>query len=436
MTNKIWNPHFETMSREDMRQVQSERLRDAVERVYYNVPYYREKMQREGLGPEHIKSVDDLSKLPFTVKQDLRDNYPFGLFAVPMSEIIRVHASSGTTGKPTVVGYTRSDIGIWSEVMARTLTSAGAGKNDFIQIAYGYGLFTGGLGVHYGGEKIGASVIPISGGNTRRQLQLMEDFGSTVLACTPSYAAYLAEAIEESGIKREDLKLRIGVFGAEPWTENMRREIEKRLQIKAIDIYGLSEIIGPGVSFECPHQCGLHVNEDHFIPEIIDPETLEVLPEGELGELVFSTITKEGLPIIRYRTRDLTRLNFEKCACGRTLVRMNKCTGRSDDMLIIRGVNLFPSQIESVLLEMDETTPHYLLVVDRVNNLDSLELQVEVEDRFYSDTIGELQNLRKKIQHQVESSTGLSVNVKLVEPKTLERSEGKARRVIDKRKLF
>lgn len=436
MTNKIWNPHFETMSREDMRQVQSERLRDAVERVYYNVPYYREKMQSQGLGPEHIKSVDDLSKLPFTVKQDLRDNYPFGLFAVPMSEIIRVHASSGTTGKPTVVGYTRADIGIWSEVMARTLTSAGAGKNDFIQIAYGYGLFTGGLGVHYGGEKIGASVIPISGGNTRRQLQLMEDFGSTVLACTPSYAAYLAEAIEESGIKREDLKLRIGVFGAEPWTENMRREIEKRLQIKAIDIYGLSEIIGPGVSFECPHQCGLHVNEDHFIPEIIDPETLEVLPEGELGELVFSTITKEGLPIIRYRTRDLTRLNFEKCACGRTLVRMNKCTGRSDDMLIIRGVNLFPSQIESVLLDMDETTPHYLLVVDRVNNLDSLELQVEVEDRFYSDTIGELQNLRKKIQHQVESSTGLSVNVKLVEPKTLERSEGKARRVIDKRKLF
>lgn len=436
MTNKIWNPHFETMSREDMRQVQSERLRDAVERVYYNVPYYREKMQREGLGPEHIKSVDDLSKLPFTVKQDLRDNYPFGLFAVPMSEIIRVHASSGTTGKPTVVGYTRADIGIWSEVMARTLTSAGAGKNDFIQIAYGYGLFTGGLGVHYGGEKIGASVIPISGGNTKRQLQLMEDFGSTVLACTPSYAAYLAEAIEESGIKREDLKLRIGVFGAEPWTENMRREIEKRLQIKAIDIYGLSEIIGPGVSFECPHQCGLHINEDHFIPEIIDPETLEVLPEGELGELVFSTITKEGLPIIRYRTRDLTRLNFEKCACGRTLVRMNKCTGRSDDMLIIRGVNLFPSQIESVLLEMDETTPHYLLIVDRLNNLDTLELQVEVEDRFYSDTIGELQNLRKKIQHQVESATGLSVNVKLVEPKTIERSEGKARRVIDKRKLF
>jgi phenylacetate-CoA ligase len=319
--------------------------------------------------------------------------------------------------------------------MARTFTAAGAGKSDFIQIAYGYGLFTGGLGAHYGGEKIGATVIPISGGNTKRQLQLMEDFGTTVLACTPSYAAYLAETIEESGISRDELKLRVGVFGAEPWTENMRREIEKRLRIKAIDIYGLSEVIGPGVSFECEHQCGLHINEDHFIPEIIDPDTLEVLPEGELGELVFTTITKEGLPLIRYRTRDLTRLNFDKCACGRTIVRMNKCTGRSDDMLIIRGVNLFPSQIESVLMEMDETTPHYLLVVDRVNNLDTLELQLEVEDRFYSDTIGELQALRKKITHAVESATGLSVNVKLVEPKTIERSEGKAKRVIDKRKL-
>ncbi|WP_026475161.1 phenylacetate--CoA ligase family protein [Alkaliflexus imshenetskii] len=433
MNKSIWNPHFETMSREQMREVQSERLRDVVERVYYNVPSYRAKMQAAGIGPEHIQSIDDLSKLPFTTKQDLRDNYPYGLFAVPMSEIIRIHASSGTTGKPTVVGYSRRDIGVWSEVMARTLTGAGAGKEDFIQIAYGYGLFTGGLGLHYGGEKIGASVIPISGGNTKRQLQLMQDFGSTVLACTPSYAAYLAEAIEESGIDRKELKLRIGVFGAEPWTENMRREIEKKLQIRAIDIYGLSEIIGPGVSFECPHQCGLHINEDHFIPEIIDPETLEVLPEGELGELVFTTVTKEGLPIIRYRTRDLTRLNFGTCACGRTLVRMNKCTGRSDDMLIIRGVNLFPSQIESVLLGMDETTPHYLLVVDRVNNLDSLELHVEVEDRFYQDTISDLQKLRMKIQNHVESATGLSVSVKLVEPKTIERSEGKAKRVIDKR---
>lgn len=426
---------METMSRDQMRVVQSERLRDTVERVYYNIPYYRQRMQEMGLAPEDIKSVDDLKHLPFTTKSDLRDNYPFGLFAVPMSEIIRIHASSGTTGKATVVGYTRHDVGIWSEVMARTFTAAGAGKSDFIQIAYGYGLFTGGLGAHYGGEKIGATVIPISGGNTKRQLQLMEDFGTTVLACTPSYAAYLAETIEESGISRDKLKLRVGVFGAEPWTENMRREIEKRLRIKAIDIYGLSEVIGPGVSFECEHQCGLHINEDHFIPEIIDPDTLEVLPEGELGELVFTTITKEGLPLIRYRTRDLTRLNFDKCACGRTIVRMNKCTGRSDDMLIIRGVNLFPSQIESVLMEMDETTPHYLLVVDRVNNLDTLELQLEVEDRFYSDTIGELQALRKKITHAVESATGLSVNVKLVEPKTIERSEGKAKRVIDKRKL-
>ena len=352
-----------------------------------------------------------------------------------MSEIIRIHASSGTTGRPTVVGYSRRDIDVWSEVMARTLTSAGVGKNDFIQIAYGYGLFTGGLGAHYGGEKIGASVIPISGGNTRRQLQLMQDFGSTVLACTPSYAAYLAEAIEESGIKREDLKLKFGIFGAEPWTDNMRRNIEQKLNIKATDIYGLSEVIGPGVSFECHCQRGLHINEDHFIPEIIDPETLKVLPDGELGELVFTTVTKEGLPLIRYRTRDLSRLNRETCECGRTLVRMTKCTGRSDDMLIIRGVNLFPSQIESVLLEMSEATPHYLLVVDRINNLDTLELHVEVEDRFYNDQISELQALRKKIEHQVLSATGLSVSVKLVEPKTIERSEGKAKRVIDKRKM-
>lgn len=432
----IWNPHFETLTRDQMRAVQSERLRDVVDRVYYNVPYYREKMQKLGMTPEAIATVDDLKNLPFTIKQDLRDNYPFGLFAVPMSEIIRVHASSGTTGKSTVVGYTRNDIGIWSEVMARTFTAAGATKDDYIQIAYGYGLFTGGLGAHYGGEKIGATVVPISGGNTKRQIQLMHDFGSTVLACTPSYATYLAEAIEESGMSRDEFKLRIGVFGAEPWSENMRREIERRLRIKAIDIYGLSEVIGPGVSFECEHQCGLHINEDHFIPEIIDPETLEVLPEGELGELVFTTITKQGLPLIRYRTRDLTRLNYGECACGRTLVRMNKCTGRSDDMLIIRGVNLFPSQIESVLLEMDETTPNYMLIVDRVNNLDTLELQLEVEDRFYSDTISELQALTKKIRHSIESATGLSVVVKLVEPKSLERSEGKARRVIDKRKAL
>jgi len=423
------------MDRDGMSHFQSTRLRETVERVYFNVPYYRNKMQEAGLGPEKINSLDDLHKLPFTTKQDLRDNYPYGLFAVPMSEIVRIHASSGTTGKATVVGYTRNDISTWSEVMARTLSCAGATRNDFMQIAYGYGLFTGGLGLHYGGEKIGASVIPISGGNTMRQIQLMRDFGSTVLACTPSYALFLAEAIEESGIKREELKLRVGVFGAEPWTEEMRREIESKLKIKAIDIYGLSEIIGPGVASECMEQCGLHINEDHFLPEIIDPDTLEVLPAGSLGELVFTTITKEGLPLIRYRTRDLTRLKYEKCKCGRTLVRMEKCLGRSDDMLIIRGVNLFPSQVESVLLEMEETKPHYMLIVDRINNLDTLELKVEVEEDYFQDRISELQSLRDKIQSALESATGIGLKVTLVEPKTIQRSEGKSQRVIDNRKF-
>ncbi len=422
------------MDRDGLRKVQGERLRETVERIYFNVPYYRNKMQEAGLGPENIHTIDDIAKLPFTTKNDLRDNYPFGLFAVPMSEIVRVHASSGTTGKPTVVGYTRNDISTWSEVMARTLTSAGANRNDFIQIAYGYGLFTGGLGLHYGGEKIGASVIPISGGNTDRQIQLMHDFGSTVLACTPSYALYLAEAIQESGIKREELKLRVGVFGAEPWTENMRREIEDKLRIMAIDIYGLSEVIGPGVASECPIQKGLHIAEDHFYPEIIDPETLQVLPSGSVGELVFTTITKEGLPLIRYRTRDLTRLNHEKCKCGRTMVRMEKCLGRSDDMLIIRGVNLFPSQVETVLLEMSETKPHYQLLVDRVNNLDTLELKVEVDEAFFLDRISQLEALRQRLQNKLENSLGLAIKVTLVEPKTIERSEGKAKRVIDKRK--
>jgi phenylacetate-CoA ligase len=423
------------MDRDGIRHVQSERLREVVERVYFNVPYYRNKMQEAGIGPESIQTIDDISKLPFTTKQDLRDNYPFGLFAVPMSEIVRVHASSGTTGKPTVVGYTRSDISTWSEVMARTLTGAGANRNDFIQVAYGYGLFTGGLGLHYGGEKIGASVIPISGGNTTRQIQLMHDFGSTVLACTPSYALYLAEAIQESGINRDELKLRVGVFGAEPWTENMRREIEDKLRIKAIDIYGLSEVIGPGVASECLVQEGLHINEDHFFPEIIDPVTLKTMPSGSTGELVFTTLTKEGLPLIRYRTRDLTRLNHETCKCGRTMVRMEKCLGRSDDMLIIRGVNLFPSQVESVLLEMSEIKPHYLLIVDRINNLDTLELKVEVDEAFFQDKISQLEALRQKLQNNLENSLGLCIKVTLVEPKVIERSEGKSKHVIDKRKF-
>ena len=422
------------MNREEMRACQGQRLIDMVERVYHNVPFYRHKMQELGLHPEDIKGIDDLKRLPFTTKQDLRDNYPFGLFAVPQSEIVRVHASSGTTGKPTVVGYTRRDLNTWSEVVARCMVSAGVHKHDVVHIAYGYGLFTGGLGLHYGSERIGATVIPISGGNTKRQMQIMHDFGSTILACTPSYSLFLAEALEEEGIKREEYKLRVGIFGAEPWTENMRREIEERWKIKAIDIFGLSEVIGPGVSCECECQDGLHVQEDHFIPEIIDPVSLDVLPGGAEGELVFTTVTKEGLPLLRYRTRDLTTLNYEPCKCGRTLVRMRKCTGRSDDMLIIRGVNLFPSQIESVLLEMSETSPHYLLIVDRVNNLDTLDLHVEVDQQFFQDKISELQKLTKKLQGNLESTLGLSVNVKLVEPKTIERSEGKAKRVIDNRK--
>jgi phenylacetate-CoA ligase len=422
------------MARKDMNSLQGRRLSELIERVYFNVPYYREKMQVAQLTPDDIRGPNDLKKLPFTTKNDLRDNYPFGLFALPTSEIIRVHASSGTTGKPTVVGYTRKDLAVWSEVVARTLACAGVERNDFIQIAYGYGLFTGGLGLHYGGEKIGAVVIPVSGGNTARQLQIMQDFSSTVLACTPSYALFLAEAIEEMNIDRSRIKLRVGVFGAEPWTENMRKEIESKLGIKAIDIYGLSEVIGPGVASECMVQDGLHINEDHFIPEIIDPETLQPLPEGETGELVFTTITKEGLPLIRYRTRDLTSLDYRPCRCGRTLVRMKKCTGRSDDMLIIRGVNIFPSTIESVLLETGETRPHYLLVIDRINNMDVLQVLVEVDQEFFLDRIGQLESLRQKIKSALESTLGISIDVKLVEHKTIERSEGKARRVIDKRK--
>ncbi len=431
----IWNETIECMSRGDLSKIQLIRLKETVERVYHNVPFYRKKMQQMNVGPEDIHQLSDIRKLPFTVKDDLRDNYPFGLFAVPMSEIVRLHASSGTTGKPTVVGYTRKDISTWSEVMARTLACAGAHRDDFIQIAYGYGLFTGGLGVHYGAEKLGASVIPISGGNTERQLQLMEDFGSTVIACTPSYALYLAEAIDEANIDRRKLKIRVGVLGAEPWTQSMRKEIQEKLNIKAIDIYGLSEVIGPGVSTECEQQEGLHIFEDHFIPEIIDPQTLEPLPEGEEGELVFTTVTKEGLPLIRYRTKDLTSLHYEKCECGRTMVRMKKTTGRSDDMLIIRGVNVFPSQIESVLLEMTETSPHYLLIVERDGSMDTLTIMVEVQESFFSDEIKALEALQQKIRHKIQSTLGLTVKVKLVEPKTIKRTAGKSKRVMDKRNV-
>jgi len=431
----IWNEKIECASREEMRNMQSVRLKDTVQRIYHAVPSYRKKMQERGLTPHDIHSIEDLCKLPFTTKADLRDNYPFGLFTVPMSEIVRLHASSGTTGKPTVVGYTRKDIQMWSEVVSRSLCMAGVHHHDIVQIAYGYGLFTGGLGLHYGTENLGASVIPISGGNSSKQIQLMEDFGSSVLCCTPSYALNLAEVMKEMGVSPEKLKLRVGIFGAEPWTEAMRTEIETKLRIKAIDIYGLSEIVGPGVSCECEHQCGMHINEDHFLPEIIDPETLEHVPMGGMGELVFTTITKEGIPLIRYRTRDLTRLIDEPCACGRTLVRMVKCKGRSDDMLIIRGVNVFPSQIETVLLQMSEVEPHYLLIIEREGTLDTVTLMVEVQEQFFSDEVRKLQELRIKITRQLESVLGISVNVKLVEPKTIERTAGKSQRVIDKRKL-
>lgn len=430
-----WNQSRECMPREEMQKLQNERLIKTVKRVYHNVPYYRARMQEKGIEPGDIKGIEDLPKLPFTYKQDLRDNYPFGTFAVPLSEIVRIHASSGTTGKKTVVGYTRSDIERWSEVMARTLVSAGATKESVIQVAYGYGLFTGGLGAHYGAEKLGASVIPISGGNTRLQVEIMKDFGTTILACTPSYALYMAEEIEEAGIKLSELKLKAGVFGAEPCSDAMRNEIERKLGILAIDIYGLSEVIGPGVASECPCKCGLHIQEDHFIPEIIDPETEEVLPPGSQGELVFTTITKEGLPLIRYRTRDVSSLEYSPCACGRTLVRMSKVTGRTDDMLIIRGVNVFPSQIESVLLEMGDTAPHYLIIVDRVSNLDVMEVWVEMTSTMFSDEVKRIEDLEKSIRKRIEDTLGISVQVKLVEPKSIERSQGKAKRVIDKRKI-
>jgi phenylacetate-CoA ligase len=432
---QYWNRTYECMSRDEMDRVQSERLINTVKRIYHGVPFYREKMQKKGIEPGDIKSVEDLSKLPFSYKQDLRDTYPYGLFAVPLSEIIRIHASSGTTGKQIVVGYTRKDIDTWSEVMARSLVSAGASKDSIIQVAYGYGLFTGGLGAHYGAERVGASVIPISGGNTKRQLQIMKDFGTTILACTPSYALFMAEELEEAGIDKKELKLKSGVFGAEPWSDNMRNEIEQRLGILALDIYGLSEIIGPGVAIECRCKCGMHIQEDHFIPEIINPETEEVLPPGSKGELVFSTITKEGMPLLRYRTRDVSSLVYEKCECGRTLVRMTKVSGRTDDMLIIRGVNVFPSQIESVLLEIGETAPHYLLIVDRVDNLDSLEIWVEMTQSMFSDEVKHIEDLERKIKKEIEGTLGISAKIKLVEPKTIERSEGKAKRVIDKRKI-
>lgn len=432
----IWNKQAECMPREQLEQLQLERLKQTCQKVYQNVPAYCKKFNDAGVKPDDIQSLSDLSKLPFTTKEDLRLNYPFGLFAEPMNKVVRIHSSSGTTGKPTVVGYTREDVDLWAETMARTIGLAGGTSEDVLQVAYGYGLFTGGLGVHYGAEKVGATVIPISGGNTKRQLMVMRDFGSTMLACTPSYALCIAEEAAAEGIDiQKDTKLRVGIFGAEPWTDNMRKQIEQRLGIMALDIYGLSEIIGPGVSAECPEKCGLHICDDYFIPEIIDPATDKPLPPGEKGELVFTCITKQALPLIRYRTRDISRLFVEKCDCGRTSVRMERISGRTDDMLIIRGVNVFPSQIESVLMDIEGAHPHYLIVVDRKGTLDDLEIQIEVDEQLFSDEVRLLEDLRAKISEEIKSALGLGATVKLVEPKTLERSMGKAKRVIDKREL-
>lgn len=430
-----YKPEIECAPRSELEALQSYRLSRTVRRVYENVAPYRKKMDEAGVKPEDIKSIADLQKLPFTVKQDLRDNYPYGMFASPMKDVVRIHASSGTTGKQTVVGYTAHDIDMWAECAARALVSVGGTKDDFIHVSYGYGLFTGGLGLHYGAEKLGATAIPASAGNSMRQLQMFKDFGSSIICMTPSYAISLIELMKENNISKDELKLKAGVFGAEPWTEEMRKEIEAGLGIKAYDIYGLSEIMGPSVSCECECQCGMHICEDHFIPEIIDPDTLEVLPAGQQGELVFTCITKEALPLIRYRTRDIATLVYDKCECGRTLVRMLKPQGRTDDMLIIRGVNVFPSQIESALLSVDNKATNYFLEVDRVNNLDTLEVQVEMREDMFGDEIRTLEAYKKKVKSAIDSAIGVGVSVKLVEPKTLARSTGKAVRVNDKRAI-
>ncbi|MEG2428767.1 MAG: phenylacetate--CoA ligase [Oscillospiraceae bacterium] len=430
-----WNEKIETAPRSEIEALQSYRLSVTVRNVYENVPFYKDLFDKNGVKPQDIKTVKDLVKLPFTNKQDLRDTYPYGLFAVDMEKVVRVHASSGTTGKQTVVGYTENDIKTWAEITARALTAAGAKAKDFVHISYGYGLFTGGMGIHYGVERIKATAIPASVGNTKRQITIMKDFGSSVLCCTPSYALFLAETMQEMGIDKSELKLKVGIFGAEPWTEEMRREIENKLGIKAYDIYGLSEIMGPGVSFECSEQNGMHVNEDHFIVEVVDPITLEPVPYGQQGELVFTCITKEALPLIRYRTKDIGILTKEKCACGRTFVKMTKPMGRSDDMLIIRGVNVFPSQIESVLLDIKDVSPYYQLIVDRVNNLDRLKILVEMSPEMQFDAVRLVEEKEQQIRTAVESILGIAAKITLVEPKSIERTEGKAKRVIDNRQL-
>ena len=431
----IWNEANECMSRDRMTALQSERLVKLVNYVYHNVEYYRKKMQADGLLPGDIKGIEDITKLPFTTKDDLRDNYPFGLFAVPNSEIVRIHASSGTTGKATVVGYTRRDLDVWAECVARCMTMAGIGKDDIIQVAYGYGLFTGGLGAHSGAENIGATVVPMSTGNTKKLTTMMVDFGATAIACTPSYLLHISEVLAEEGLLNQ-IKLKAAVCGAEPWTEKMRNEIEARLNIKAHDIYGLSEIMGPGVACDCEYHKGLHVCEDHFYPEILNSATLTPVDDGVTGELAFTTLTKEGIPLIRYRTKDLTSIDRTPCDCGRTSARISRFKGRVDDMLIIRGVNVFPSQIEAALVDVEEVTPHYMMIVDRVNNLDTLEVQVEIDQKYYTDEIRAIEALTKKIAHIIQQALGISAKIKIVEPQTLVRSQGKAVHVIDNRKLY
>ncbi|MDR2472888.1 MAG: phenylacetate--CoA ligase [Tannerella sp.] len=430
-----WNETMECMSRDELHKLQSIRLKRVVERVYSNTTFYRKKMQELDITPCDIQTIDDIVKLPFTTKQDLRENYPFGLMASPMSEIVRLHASSGTTGKPIVAGYTRNDLTVWHEGVARCLVAYGLTKSDIVQVSYGYGLFTGGMGAHGGTEAIGGSVIPMSSGNTQKQITLMHDFGATALACTPSYALHLAEAIHESEYPIEEFKLKVGLFGAEPWTDNMRRELEDKLRIKAFDIYGLTEISGPGVGGECEYQDGTHLWEDHFYPEIIDPVSLQQVEAGTQGELVFTTISKDGMPLLRYRTRDLTALHYETCRCGRTAVRMDRIMGRSDDMLIIRGVNVFPSQVESVILELPEFEAHYMITVDRVNNTDTFQINVELKPEYYSDEMNKVVALRNKITARLTSVIGIKPDIKIVEPRSIERSQGKAKHVIDLRKL-
>jgi len=431
----IWNEHAECMSRDEMATMQSERLKDTVTRVYHKVPFYRKKMQEMGIEPGDINSIEDIAKLPFTTKQDLRENYPFGLCSAPISEFVRIHASSGTTGKPTAVPHTRKDLDVFAECVARAICCSGGTPDDIVQVSYGYGLFTGGLGLHDGATRLGAAVIPISGGNTNNQITLMKDFKPTILGCTPSYAMFLAEALSDAGYTPDDINLKIGIFGAEPWSREMKQKIEEGLGITAHDIYGLSEIMGPGISNSCFVQDGLHVAEDHFFPEILDPDTLKPVEDGIAGELAFTHLTKEAMPLLRYRTRDLSSLTHAACECGRNNAKMGRIMGRSDDMLIIRGVNVFPSQIESVLLEVPEVKPQYMIIVDRQGTMDTLEVQVEIDDRYFSDEIAELENIQRKIKQRLDSVLRINVKISLVESKTIERSQGKAKRVIDKRKI-